>query len=266
MLRRVIGEGIRVELELDADLRPIEADPGQVGQVLLNLAVNARDAMAGTGTLTISTTNDGDAVVLEVADTGVGMDEATQKRIFEPFFTTKDVGQGTGLGLSTVYGVVTQSGGTIEVRSSPGHGAAFAVRLPATERVDERAPADDPELSRGSERILVVDDEKIVRELLAQMLREQGYEVEVAGSAREARTLGGGWDLLVTDVVMPETDGVELARQIDACHVLFISGYDQEALVATDASFLQKPFSRDDLARTVCALFERDRAREVVAL
>jgi signal transduction histidine kinase len=264
MLRRLIGEGIRVELALDDRLRPIEADPGQVGQVLLNLAVNARDAMAGTGTLRISTRNDGDVVALEVADTGVGMDEATQGRIFEPFFTTKDVGQGTGLGLSTVYGVVAQSGGTIEVRSSPGQGAAFIVRLPVTERVEEAVPDDDPELSRGSERILVVDDEKIVRELVAQMLREQGYEVEVAGSAREARALGGGWDLLVTDVVMPETDGVRLARQIDACHVLFISGYDQEALVASDASFLQKPFSRDDLSRTVRTLFDRGRVREAV--
>jgi signal transduction histidine kinase len=265
MLRRLIGEGIRVELVLDDRLQRIEADPGQVGQVLLNLAVNARDAMAGTGTLTISTRNDGDGVVLEVADTGVGMDEATQGRIFEPFFTTKDVGQGTGLGLSTVYGVVAQSGGTIEVRSSPGHGAAFVVRLPATERVEEETPVVDLEPSRGVERILVVDDEKIVRELLAQMLREQGYDVEIAGSAREARALDGSWDLLVTDVVMPETDGVKLARQIDATHVLFMSGYDQEALVEAHASFLQKPFSRDDLSRTVRSLFDRDRAREAVA-
>ena len=187
MLRSLIGEGIRVQLELERSLKPVEADPSQVGQVLLNLAVNARDAMAGAGTLSISTRNDGDDVVLEVTDTGVGMDEATQARIFEPFFTTKDVGQGTGLGLATVYGVVAQSGGTIAVRSTPGRGATFVVRLPATERAGEEDVVDEVTPLVGGERILVVDDEKIVRDLLAQMLREQGYDVGVAGSGREAR-------------------------------------------------------------------------------
>jgi two-component system cell cycle sensor histidine kinase/response regulator CckA len=256
MLRRLIGEGVAVELELEPHLRPVEADPSQMGQVLLNLAVNARDAMAGRGTLTIVTRNDENAVVLEVADDGAGMDEETRARLFEPFFTTKDIGHGTGLGLSTVYGIVTQSGGSIDVRSAPGHGATFTVRLPFTHAsVDEAAPA-EPESTGGRERILVVDDEKVVRELLAQMLREQGYDVEVAASAREARALGGRWDLLLTDIVMPETDGVKLSKELDARHVLFISGYDQEALVAGDASFLQKPFSRDELTRTVRALFD----------
>jgi signal transduction histidine kinase len=265
MLRTLIGEGIRVQLELERSLKPVEADPSQVGQVLLNLAVNARDAMAGAGTLTISTRNHGDDVVLEVTDTGVGMDEATQARIFEPFFTTKDVGQGTGLGLATVYGVVTQSGGTIAVRSTPGRGATFVVRLPATDETDEEDVVDEVAALVGGERILVVDDEKIVRDLLAQMLREQGYDVRVAGSGREARALDGPWDLLLTDVVMPETDGVKLSRQIEARHVLFISGYDQKALVEANASFLQKPFNREELSRTVRGLFDGDAARDVLA-
>jgi len=260
MLRSLIGEGIRVELSLDGDLRTIEADPGQVGQVLLNLAVNARDAMAGSGTLEISTFNAGDEVVLEVADTGTGMDEATRSRIFEPFFTTKDVGQGTGLGLSTVYGVVTQSGGTIDVRSAPGEGATFSIRLPATDRVEAVEPDVDVAGTTAAERILVVDDEQIVRDLLAHTLRRQGYDVEVAAGARDARALEGPWDLLLTDVVMPEMDGVELARHIDARRVLFMSGYDQRALAESAGAFLQKPFSGDELARSIRALLDGSRA------
>jgi signal transduction histidine kinase len=260
ILRRLIGEGVAVTLELDPHLRRVEADASQMGQVLLNLAVNARDAMAGDGTLKIATRNEGNDVVLEVADDGAGMDHDTRNRLFEPFFTTKDVGEGTGLGLSTVYGIVAQSGGSIEVRSEPGLGATFTVRLPYTVAEAEAHVQSSPSpTTRGRERILVVDDEKVVRELLAQMLQEQGYDVEVAGSAREARELGGTWDLLLTDVVMPETDGVKLSKQIDARRVLFISGYDQEALVAGDASFLQKPFSRDALVRAVRAVFDGTR-------
>ena len=265
MLRRLIGESVRVDFDLDSNLRKVEADPSQIGQVLLNLAVNARDAMNGSGTLTVTTRNEGDDVVLEVTDTGEGMDEETRSRVFEPFFTTKDVGSGTGLGLSTVYGIVAQSGGTITVRSSPRRGATFSIRLPATEGELVPAVELEPETSRGAERILVVDDERVVRELLAQMLRDQGYDVSVAGSAREARALESSWDLLVTDVVMPETDGVKLAQQIDARHVLFISGYDQEALVHADSFFLQKPFSHDDLARTVRTMLDRNRATQPAA-
>jgi CheY-like chemotaxis protein len=212
--------------------------------------------MAGRGTLTIATRNDGDDAILEVSDDGSGMNDETRARLFEPFFTTKDVGDGTGLGLSTVYGIVTQSGGMIEVRSAPGQGATFTVRLPATKLVEATPTPAQPAVEGGAERILVVDDEKVVRELLARMLREQGYDVAVAGSAREARGLGERWDLLVTDIVMPDTDGVQLSKEIDARHVLFISGYDQEALVASDASFLQKPFSRDELTRAVRALLD----------
>jgi signal transduction histidine kinase len=256
MLRRLIGAGVQVELALEPDLWPVEADPSQIGQVLLNLAVNSRDAMEGGGTLTISTRNDGGDVVLEVTDDGIGMDDETRTRLFEPFFTTKDIGSGTGLGLSTVYGIVTQSGGSIDVRSEPGLGATFTVRLPVTQATARETVPVEPDPGRGAERILVVDDEKVVRELLARMLRDQGYEVAVAGTAREARALSGPWDLLLTDVVMPETDGVQLSKEINARHVLFISGYDQEALVAGDASFLQKPFRRDDLTRTVRAVFD----------
>jgi len=265
MLRRVIGKSIRVDLDLESKLSNVEADPSQIGQVLLNLAVNARDAMNGAGTLRISTRNDGDDVVLEVSDTGEGMDEATLARIFEPFFTTKEVGAGTGLGLSTVYGIVAQSGGKIAVRSEPGQGATFVVRLPAAQGEPAPRLESQPETSGGAERILVVDDERVVRELLGQMLRDQGYEVTVAGSAHEARSLAGPWDLLVTDVVMPETDGVKLARQIDSRHVLLISGYDQEALVNADSFFLQKPFSRSELARTVRELLDRDVASRPAA-
>jgi CheY-like chemotaxis protein len=184
------------------------------------------------------------------------MDDETRARLFEPFFTTKEVGHGTGLGLSTVYGIVAQSGGSIAVRSAPGFGATFTVSLPVTKARLTGAALAEPTADGGTERILVVDDEKVVRELLAQMLREQGYNVEVAASAREARALGGRWDLLLTDVVMPETDGVKLSKQIAARQVLFMSGYDQEALVAGEALFLQKPFSREELARTVRALFD----------
>ncbi len=265
MLRRLIGAGIRVDFDLDPSLRNVEADPSQIGQVILNLAVNARDAMAGAGTLTISTRNDGDHVLLEVVDTGEGMDEETRNRIFEPFFTTKEVGAGTGLGLSTVYGIVAQSGGSISVHSAPGGGATFAVRLPAAAGEVTPVDAPEPEAARGAERILVVDDERIVRELLGRVLSDQGYDVSLAASAHEARVLKRRWDLLITDVVMPDTDGVKLSKQIDARHVLFISGYDQEALLHEDSFFLQKPFSHEALARTVRELLDRDRATRPAA-
>ena len=257
MLRRLIGEGVRVHLDLAPQLRRIEADPSQIGQVVLNLAVNARDAMAGSGTLRIVTRNDGADVVLEVADSGIGMDEETQARIFDPFFTTKDIGQGTGLGLSTVYGIVTQSGGSISVRSAPGRGATFVLRFPATDK--DAAGGDAGNLRpvpRGRERILVVDDEATVRDLLAQLLADAGYRVSVAGSAREARALDEPFDLLLTDVVMPETSGPELAETVPARRVLFMSGYDQDALARTDVPFLQKPFGRDELLHAVRTLLD----------
>jgi signal transduction histidine kinase len=266
MLRRLIGEDIEVLLDLDPSLHEVEADPSQIGQVLLNLAVNARDAMDGAGALTIRTSNRDTCVQLEVSDTGAGMDEATQARIFEPFFTTKSPGLGTGLGLSTVYGIVAQSGGDISVRSEPGSGTVFVVRIPSTAKTSVEAAEPPVQPARGRERVLVVDDEKTVCELLGQMLRDQGYEVSVAGSARAARELDGHWDVLVTDVVMPETDGVTLARQLDARHVIFISGYDSEALLSSEATFLQKPFTGDELARAVRSLLDDDRAETALEL
>jgi signal transduction histidine kinase len=251
LLERLIGERITIELELDPDLQPTEADRSTLDQVLLNLVVNARDAMAGSGTVTISTRNEGDLVVLEVSDTGVGMDQATAERIFEPFFTTKDVGMGTGLGLSTVYGIVTQTGGTIHVRSAPGEGATFTVRLPATQRELEAVVDALESAPGGHERVLVVDDEQAICEVLAASLRSQGYDVTTATSAAEARSLEGPWDLLLTDVVMPGTDGVTLAREIDAPHTLFMSGYDADGLTTQEAHFLQKPFELPELARAM---------------
>jgi signal transduction histidine kinase/CheY-like chemotaxis protein len=261
MLRRVIDACVRIDFDLDRDLSNVEADPNQVGQMLLNLAVNARDAMHGPGTLTISTHNDGGEVVLQVTDTGDGMDEATQMHVFEPFFTTRDGGAGTGLGLSTVYGVVAQCGGTITVRSRPRFGTTFTVRLPASERAIAGAVEPLPEAPDGAKRILVVADEHVVGEFVAQILRDQdeGYEVSVARSAREARALEGPWNLLITDVVMPETSGIKLARRIDAGRVVFMSGYGQEAIERSGSILLHKPFSGDELARAVRTTLGRGR-------
>jgi signal transduction histidine kinase len=265
MLRRLIGEGVHMVLDLEPNLGRIEADPSQIGQVLLNLSVNARDAMDGSGMLKISTWNDAGDAVLEVADTGVGMDAETQSHIFEPFFTTKGVGNGTGLGLSTVYGIVTQSGGTISVRSAPGHGATFVLRFPTTAREEEAAQPEDEPASSGGERILVVDDEVVVRDLLAKLLDEEGYEVYVAESATDALTLDEKFDLLLTDVVMPDVPGTQLARSIDARHVLFMSGYDQQMLVEANEPFLAKPFGREELARAVRDVLDAGRIERSAA-
>jgi len=256
LLVRLIGEGITIERDLDPNLKPTEADRGKLDQVLLNLVVNARDAMACSGTVTIATRNDGDLVVLEVSDTGIGMEQTTAERIFEPFFTTKDAGKGTGLGLSTVYGIITQTGGTIDVRSAPGEGATFTVRLPATLRELELIPDDLERAPGGHERILIVDDEQAICNVLAASLRNDGYDVTIATSAAEARSLAGPWDALLTDVVMPGTDGVTLARELDAPHTLFMSGYDADGLTAQEANFLQKPFELAELTRAMRRLLD----------
>jgi signal transduction histidine kinase len=258
MLARLLGEGLRIDLDLAPALPPIEADANQLGQVILNLAVNARDAMDGSGTLRIATRADGAETVIVVSDTGTGMDEETQSRIFEPFFTTKDVGRGTGLGLSTVYGIVTQSGGTISVDSRPGLGTTFEIRFPSTDRSGaERAVEEAAPEPGAGEHVLVVDDEHVVRELVARLLGEAGYRVSVAGSGREALALDEPFDVLLTDVVMPEIDGPTLAGRLGAMQVVYMSGYDQEALVAADYPFLQKPFSKDDLLRAVGLVLAR---------
>jgi len=281
MLRRLIGEDVALVTELAADLGPVNADPGQLEQVLLNLAVNARDAMPQGGRLTIATANvvlteeyaerhhrlpPGQYVLLAVSDTGVGMDEATQKHLFEPFFTTKEVGKGTGLGLATVYGIVKQSGGYIWVYSEPGHGTTVKVYLPRVAGAAEPLPAAEaaPELRRGTETVLLVEDAAPVRTLARKSLENCGYRVLDAADGRAALDLSahhaGGIDILVTDVVMPGMSGRELAERLaplrPGMRVLYTSGYTDDAMVhqgvlRSGVAFLQKPFVPESLARKV---------------
>ena len=247
------------------DLGLVRADPGQVEQVLLNLVVNARDAMPRGGRLTLGTANvdlgaaharPGPHVVLSVADTGTGMADEVRGRIFEPFFTTKEAGKGTGLGLATVLAVAKQSGGHVEVDSEVGAGSTFRVYFPRVGPAPrpEREPAPAAPAPRGVETVLVAEDEPAVRDFIARVLRDQGYEVLTAGDGadalRRADRHGRRIDLLVADVVMPALGGPELARRLAAAHpamkVLFLSGYAEDAAARTGvpAEFLTKPFAR----------------------
>ena len=259
LLGRVIGEKVTVATTLDPDLVRVYADVGQLGQVLVNLALNARDAMPQGGTLSIVTTNeDGDAVIT-VADTGHGMDEQTRARIFEPFFSTKPVGEGTGLGLAMVHGIVQQTGGEISVKSAPGSGTAFRISFPGTLDVPVVEVVAPLETSpRGSETVLLVEDEDIVRRLVAMMLEGQGYRVLLANGPREALEVSEPFDLLLTDIVMPSMSGPELAdRMIEhqpGVGVLFTSGYSGSAVAdrgALIADLLEKPFTIEELAHKV---------------
>jgi len=275
MVDRLLGEDLAVELDVADDTGFVRADPGQLEQVLMNLGVNARDAMPEGGTLTLRTRavtlgpgdipeapglRPGPYVRIDVIDTGVGMDAETQRHIFEPFFTTKE--HGTGLGLATVYGIVRQSRGAIRVRSRLGHGATFEIylpRVPAEERAKEAAPA--PSAARGRGTILLVEDDAAVRGLFVAELGEAGYTVVPAASPQEALAAAGGpFDLLVSDVIMPGLRGPELARRLRAedpgLKVLFVSGYqdpDRTRLPPLDArtAFLQKPFRPEDLIAKV---------------
>ena len=280
MLKRLIGEDIELVTALAPDLGAVKADPGQIEQVVMNLAVNARDAMPDGGMLTIETVNQelgteyteqhrlvppGSYVLLSVSDTGTGMDEATQARLFEPFFTTKEKGKGTGLGLATVYGIVKQSGGFIWVYSELGAGTTFKVYLP---RVDEAvaappAPA-SPQSLNGTETILLAEDAAPVRSVAREVLRRHGYRVLTAADGRTALELAdthvGPIDLLITDVIMPEMSGRQLAdrlvERLTKLKVLFVSGYTDDAIVRhgilePGIAFLQKPFSPESLARKV---------------
>jgi nitrogen-specific signal transduction histidine kinase/CheY-like chemotaxis protein len=280
-LRRLIGEDIDLRVHASPDLWLVSADSGQVEQVIMNLAVNSRDAMPTGGKLTIETGNvvldaayaqrhiavtPGEYVMLAVSDTGTGMDEETQARIFEPFFTTKASGKGTGLGLSTVYGIVKQSGGNIWVYSEVGRGTTIKIYLPR-ESVSVLPPRQvRPETTdlQGTETILLVEDEDPVRALAAKILRGLGYQVMEAKLGREAITIAdahdAGIDLLLTDVVMPGYSGADLARKLaesrPALKVLFMSGYTDEAIIhhgVLDANiaYLQKPFTPDVLAAKV---------------
>ncbi len=280
MLGRLIGENIELITDLDPELATTRADPVEIGQVLINLAVNARDAMPEGGQLTIrteSTTLDrqvrtngdsippGGYVLLTMSDTGLGMDQSTISRIFEPFFTTKQKAKGTGLGLSTVYGIVKQSGGYIAVESEPGKGTTFRVYLPqADEEVEEAPTVERPVTTRGSETVLLVEDEAALRGPMRRGLEREGYAVFEAGDASEAlaicRSYGGEIHIMVTDLVMPGMDGVELARHAESLRpdmkVLFTSGYtDSEVarrgLVGPGVAFLQKPYTPSELLRRI---------------
>ena len=279
MLRRIIGEHVELRLQLEPSLGRVLADPGQLEQVITNLAVNARDAMPSGGTLTIRTANVdaaevpppspetspllGPLVALSVSDDGVGMDERTQARLFEPFFTTKELGRGTGLGLATVYGIVRQSGGHIRVATRLHHGSTFTIYLP------QAVGTPDPELQartwtdvpRGAGTIIVVEDEDTVRHLACRVLRENGYRVLEAASPAAAlrilRTEGQPVDLLVTDIVMPGMSGPALAERLVVgrpdLKVLYITGYAEEAIerraaLPAGGALLEKPFTAQQLA------------------
>ncbi len=281
LLRRMIGEDIDLNVVTAHGLGNVRVDPGQIEQVLMNLAVNARDAMPGGGKLTIETTNaefddeycrehvgakPGPYVMLALSDTGCGMDDDTRRKVFEPFFTTKATGNGTGLGLATVYGIVKQHGGNIYVYSEPGAGSTFKIYLPIVREAVEDAPEkssvrDSP---RGSETILVVEDEESLLAIAVRFLERLGYTVEAAASPAKAAEVfaecGGKLDLLLTDVVMPGQSGIELYKRLrkqnPALKVLYMSGYTDSAIVHNGmldpgAPFLQKPFASVSLAMKV---------------
>jgi len=285
MLRRLIGADIDLLTVPAPDLGRIKADPGQVEQVLVNLVVNARDAMPSGGKLTIETGNveldehyvrdhplarPGRYVVLAVADSGCGMDPETQARMFEPFFTTKEVGKGTGLGLSTVHGIVQQSSGHIEVNSEVGLGSVFKVYLPRVDETADQAVSRDVELpTRGTETLLLVEDDPRVRHVVAETLRLNGYTVLEAGEPGEAISGAHGHaarlDLLLVDVMLPRMNGPELARAITRLHpeakTLFMSGYTDNAIIhqgllGSEAAFLHKPFTAEGLLRGIRGLLD----------
>jgi CheY-like chemotaxis protein len=285
MLRRLIGEDLMLAVVLDPKLPRIKADPGQIEQILMNLVVNARDAMPNGGRLTIETRamhgspgdslsypdlSAGDYAQLSVSDTGLGMDEEVKSRIFEPFYTTKGVGKGTGLGLSVVHGVITQCGGRVDVESAPGQGTTFSLLFPA---VNESALEHEHEGTRreanGTETVLLVEDDINVRTVAKIALESKGYTVLEASCGAAAVQIAedapASFDILVTDVVMPEMGGRQLAQQLRTrlpnLRVLFISGYTGEAVFKYGPSeptdgFLQKPFTPQALARMVRSVLD----------
>jgi PAS domain S-box-containing protein len=290
MLQRVIVESIELRVSLAPDVGLLRMDSTQLEQILVNLAVNAADAMPRGGTLTIETANvtldehyeqrhlpvtPGPYVVLTVADTGVGMDDAVSRRIFEPFFTTKAVGKGTGMGLATVYGIVKQSGGDVRVQSQPGVGTTFKIYLPqvAAGAAAPATPAVDPHHAQASATVLLVEDDEAVRRLARTALEREGYRVIEAGNPREAaqraREFEGRIGLLLSDIVMPESDGPPLAEWLLSAHpglrILYMSGYADEAIVrhgvlVEGTPFLQKPFSLRALVRKVREVLDAPQA------
>jgi two-component system cell cycle sensor histidine kinase/response regulator CckA len=287
LLRRALGEQIEVILQLESGLCPIKVDQGQFEQVILNLAVNARDAMPAGGRLTIETRNvdlddaalrtnleisPGRFTLLAVSDTGTGVDPQIRQHLFEPFFTTKEQGKGTGLGLATAYGIVRQSGGFFVVESAVGEGSSFRIYLPSVPLDDHSLPPCAPQhsLLRGNETILLVSDEDRLRSLLCEMLEQCGYTVLGARTSEEALRVAAEkpFDLLLTDLVMPGINGAELAmrvaREHPASRTMFISGYPSETAlkhraIPSRACFLQKPFTLETLARTVRRVLDAPR-------
>ena len=283
MLRRLMGENIELSTALSPSLSRVKADPGQIEQVIVNLAVNARDAMPDGGRVTIATADaelspsyaaahpevrPGPHVLLSVADTGRGMSDETQAHLFEPFFTTKERGKGSGLGLATVYGIVQQSGGHIRVNSAADRGSTFLVYLPRVETPEECAQGEDqpllPHPSPGTETVLLAEDEEVVRRLAREILSGNGYKVLEAGNGREALLLSeahrGEIHLLLTDVMMPKMSGRELGERIRLqrpdLRILYMSGYTDDAILRDGVledgiPFLQKPFTPEGLARKV---------------
>jgi two-component system, cell cycle sensor histidine kinase and response regulator CckA len=285
MLKRLIGEHIEVVVRVPGESGRVKADSGQIEQVILNLAINARDAMPNGGTLVLEVKDvvldesytsqhieavPGPHVMLAVSDTGTGMDAATAARVFEPFFTTKPKGKGTGLGLSTVHGIVKQSGGNIAVYSEPGRGTVFKVYLPRVDAPIDALPqptaADD---RRGTETILLLEDEDGVRGLAERVLTGHGYRVLAAASPREALRIAADNNrrlhLLLSDVILPEMSGPALAEKLRATHpnlpVLYMSGYTDNAMVQTrvlesGTPFIQKPFSPTVLLQKVRSVLD----------
>ena len=288
MLRRLIGEDIDLQLALRPDLGTVSADSGQIEQVLMNLVVNARDAMPRGGTLTIETANieldesysqrhlpvrPGRYTMIAVSDNGVGMNESTLQHLFEPFFTTKGSGRGTGLGLSTVFGIIKQSGGSVDVYSVPGSGTSMKVYLPRIDRpaaIEAEAPR--RVVARGSETILVVEDDEMVRHLVRETLDRAGYHVLDASGSLDARRIADAYrgqiHLLITDVVMPKISGRELAVQLTDrrpdLKVLYMSGYTDSAIVNAgllhkEVAFVQKPFTPATFTQKVREVLEGGR-------
>jgi len=288
MLCRLIGEDVQLQTSLEPELRQVKADPGQIEQILINLTINARDAMPKGGTIVIETRNvvmndsrqtgfstgPCSYVLIAVSDTGVGMDSETIAHIFEPFFTTKRRDEGTGLGLATVYGIVKQSDGNISVYSEPGHGATFKVYLPAVDAAEQsRTKAIDEALPRkGSETILVVEDEPELRVLTRDVLKGSGYRVLEAANGEDALAVAarhiGAIQLMISDVVMPKLGGRECARRLTQVRpdmkVIFMSGYATDAVkqhgaLEPNTTYIEKPFAVDVLLRKVREVLDTNR-------
>jgi CheY-like chemotaxis protein len=286
MLKRVIGENIELNVSLAHDLGLVKVDPGQIEQVIVNLAINAKDAMPQGGSLFLETANvtldeeyarihaeilPGQYVMLAITDSGIGMDEKVKEKIFDPFFTTKDKGKGTGLGLSTVYGIVKQSGGDIFVYSEPNKGSTFRVYLPRVFKVEEEMPQEKrlEQIPRGSETILVVEDDGRVRKMAVEILKRQGYRVLEADSGEEALAIGekekGPIDLILTDIVMPNMDGTQFIERLNQVRknfiVLYMTGYADNTIiqVIVDQGFdlIQKPFTVEKLAGKIREVLDR---------